>query len=132
MQSLWLCWTLCVLPLAGPGAAVTEEQVLSSLLKQLQLSQAPVLDRVDVEGMAIPTHVSSQYVALLQGSHADRSRGKRFSQNFRGELFLLSLVFRQSRPTIPTLAMWTLCVCVEGFKHVLRTLKARRWYLRLE
>ncbi|XP_052056454.1 left-right determination factor 2 isoform X1 [Apodemus sylvaticus] len=83
MQSLWLCWALWVLPLAGPGVAMTEEQVRSSLLQQLQLSQVPILDRVDVEGMTIPTHVRSQYVALLQGSHADRSRGKRFSQNFR-------------------------------------------------
>lgn len=89
MQSLWLCWVLGVLPLAGHGAAVTEEQVLVRLLQQLKLSQAPILDRVDVEGMAIPAHVRAQYVTLLQRSHADRSRGKRFSQNFRGELFLL-------------------------------------------
>ena len=105
MKSLWLCWALWVLPLAGPGAAMTEEQVLSSLLQQLQLSQAPTLDRADVAEMAIPTHVRSRYVALLQGSHADRSRGKRFSQNFRGELFLLSLVSRQGRLTMPTLVM---------------------------
>ncbi|XP_049998942.1 left-right determination factor 2 [Alexandromys fortis] len=83
MQSLWLCWLLGVLPLAGHGAAVTEEQVLVRLLRQLKLSQAPILDRVDVEGMAIPAHVRAQYVTLLQRSHADRSRGKRFSQNFR-------------------------------------------------
>ncbi|XP_059137029.1 left-right determination factor 2-like isoform X2 [Peromyscus eremicus] len=83
MQSLWLYWVLCVLPLAGRGAAVTEEQVLVRLLQQLQLSQAPVLDRVDVEGLAIPAHVRAQYVALLQRSHGDRARGKRFSQNFR-------------------------------------------------
>lgn len=92
MCSLWLCWVLWVLPLAGRGAAVTEEQVLVRLLQQLQLSQAPVLDRVDVEGMAIPAQVRAQYVALLQRSHVDRARGKRFSQNFRGELFLLALV----------------------------------------
>ncbi|XP_052592632.1 left-right determination factor 2-like isoform X2 [Peromyscus californicus insignis] len=83
MQSLWLCWVLCVLPLAGRGAAVTEEQVLVRLLQHLQLSQAPILDRVDVEGMAIPAHVRAHYVALLQRSHGDRARGKRFSQNFR-------------------------------------------------
>ncbi|XP_005349015.1 left-right determination factor 2 [Microtus ochrogaster] len=83
MQSLWLCWVLGVLPLAGHGVAVTEEQVLVRLLQQLKLSQAPILDRVDVEGMAIPAHVRAQYVTLLQRSHADRSRGKRFSQNFR-------------------------------------------------
>ncbi|XP_028721432.1 left-right determination factor 2 isoform X2 [Peromyscus leucopus] len=83
MRSLWLCWVLWVLPLAGRGAAVTEEQVLVRLLQQLQLSQAPVLDRVDVEGMAIPAQVRAQYVALLQRSHVDRARGKRFSQNFR-------------------------------------------------
>nr|XP_021511237.1 left-right determination factor 2 [Meriones unguiculatus] len=83
MLPLWLCWVLWLLPLAGPGAAVMEEQVLGRLLQQLQLSQAPTLDRVDVEGVAIPNHVRAQYVALLHRSHADRSRGKRFSQNFR-------------------------------------------------
>lgn len=117
MPSLWLSCALWVLPLAGPGAAVTEEQVLSSLLQQLQLSQAPILDRMDVKEMAIPTHVRSQYVALLQGSHVGRSRGKRFSQTFEvSSFFLLSLVSRQGRLTMPTLVMWilSLCVCVEG------------------
>ncbi|XP_027274632.2 left-right determination factor 2 isoform X1 [Cricetulus griseus] len=83
MQSLWLCWVLWALALAGCGAAVTEEQILVKLLQQLQLSRAPVLDNVDVETMAIPAHVRAQYVSLLHRSHGDRSRGKRFSQNFR-------------------------------------------------
>ncbi|XP_012499808.1 PREDICTED: left-right determination factor 2 isoform X1 [Propithecus coquereli] len=83
MCPLWLCWALWVLPLAGPGAAVTEEQLLGSLLQRLHLREAPVLDRANVERLAIPAHVRAQYVALLQRSHGDRSRGKRFSQNFR-------------------------------------------------
>nr|XP_044997755.1 left-right determination factor 1-like isoform X2 [Jaculus jaculus] len=83
MRPLWLCWALWVMPLAGPGAALSGEQVLDSLLKQLQLDQPPVLDGDAAEGLAIPAHVRAQYVALLQHSHADRSRGKRFSQNFR-------------------------------------------------
>ncbi|XP_069340615.1 left-right determination factor 2 isoform X1 [Eulemur rufifrons] len=83
MCPLWLCWALWVLPLAGPGAALSEEQLLGRLLQRLQLREAPVLDRADVEGLAIPAHVRAQYVALLQRSRGDRSRGKRFSQNFR-------------------------------------------------
>ncbi|XP_037593688.1 left-right determination factor 2-like isoform X2 [Cebus imitator] len=83
MRSLWLCWVLWVLPLAGPGAALTGEQLLGSLLRQLQLSEVPVLDRADMEELAIPAHVRAQYVALLQRSHRDRSRGKRFSQRFQ-------------------------------------------------
>uniref|UniRef100_A0A2K5DUM0 TGF-beta family profile domain-containing protein n=1 Tax=Aotus nancymaae TaxID=37293 RepID=A0A2K5DUM0_AOTNA len=83
MQPLWLCWALWVLPLAGPGATLTGEQLLDSLLQQLQLSEPPVLDRADMEELAIPAHVRAQYVALLQRSHRDRSRGKRFSQSFR-------------------------------------------------
>ncbi|CAH6789597.1 left-right determination factor 2 [Phodopus roborovskii] len=109
MQSLWLCWVLWVLPLAGCGAAVTEEQVLTRLLQQLQLSQAPVLDKADVEGMAIPAHVKAQYVSLMHRSHVDRSRGKRFSQNFRevAGRFLLSetskhlLVFGMEQRLLP-------------------------------
>ncbi|XP_053460033.1 left-right determination factor 2 [Nycticebus coucang] len=83
MCPLWLCWALWVLSLAGPGAPLTEEQLLSSLLQQLHLSEVPRLDKVDVGELAIPAHVRAQYVALLQRSHGDRSRGKRFSQNFR-------------------------------------------------
>ncbi|XP_007454531.1 PREDICTED: left-right determination factor 2-like isoform X2 [Lipotes vexillifer] len=83
MRPLWLCWALWALPLAGPGAALTEERVLGSLLRQLRLSEAPVLDEADVERLIIPAHVRAQYVALLQRSHGARSRGKRFSQNFR-------------------------------------------------
>ncbi|KAM6166806.1 left-right determination factor 2-like [Erethizon dorsatum] len=83
MQLVWLCWALWALPLAGPGAALTEDQVLGSLLRQLGLRQAPVLDRADVEGLAVPADVRAEYVALLQRSRGDRSRGKRFSQNFR-------------------------------------------------
>ncbi|KAL2770717.1 left-right determination factor 2 isoform 2 precursor [Daubentonia madagascariensis] len=83
MCPLWLCWALWVLPLAGPGEALSEEQLLGSLLKQLHLSEAPVLDKADMEKLTIPAHVRAQYVALLQRSHGDRSRGKRFSQNFR-------------------------------------------------
>nr|XP_054104046.1 left-right determination factor 1 isoform X1 [Callithrix jacchus] len=83
MQPLWLCWALWVLPLAGPGATLTGEQLLDSLLQQLQLSEAPVLDRADMEELAIPAQVRAQYVALLQRSHRDHSRGKRFSQSFR-------------------------------------------------
>ncbi|XP_068394629.1 left-right determination factor 2 isoform X2 [Eschrichtius robustus] len=83
MRPLWLCWALWALPLAGPGAALTEERVLGSLLRQLRLSEAPVLDEADVERLVIPAHVRAQYVALLQRSHGAHSRGKRFSQNFR-------------------------------------------------
>ncbi|XP_065734791.1 left-right determination factor 2-like isoform X2 [Phocoena phocoena] len=83
MRPLWLCWALWALPLAGPGAALTEERVLGSLLRQLRLSEAPVLDEADVERLIIPAHVRAQYVALLQRSHGARSRGKRFSQSFR-------------------------------------------------
>ncbi|XP_024608913.1 left-right determination factor 2-like [Neophocaena asiaeorientalis asiaeorientalis] len=83
MRPLWLCWVLWALPLAGPGAALTEERVLGSLLRQLRLSEAPVLDEADVERLIIPAHVRAQYVALLQRSHGARSRGKRFSQSFR-------------------------------------------------
>nr|XP_058921833.1 left-right determination factor 2-like isoform X2 [Kogia breviceps] len=83
MRPLWLCWALWALPLAGPGAALSEERVLGSLLRQLRLSEAPVLDEADVERLIIPAHVRAQYVALLQRSHGARSRGKRFSQNFR-------------------------------------------------
>ncbi|XP_059944615.1 left-right determination factor 2-like isoform X2 [Mesoplodon densirostris] len=83
MRPLWLCWTLWALPLTSPGAALTEERVLGSLLRQLRLSEAPVLDEADVERLIIPAHVRAQYVALLQRSHEARSRGKRFSQNFR-------------------------------------------------
>ncbi|XP_003791062.1 left-right determination factor 2-like [Otolemur garnettii] len=85
MCPLWLCWALWMLSLAGPGAALTEEQLLGSLLQQLHLSEVPVLEKVDVGELAIPAHVRAQYVALLQRSHGDRSRGKRFSQNFRGQ-----------------------------------------------
>ncbi|XP_032510327.1 left-right determination factor 2-like isoform X2 [Phocoena sinus] len=83
MRPLWLCWALWALPLAGPGAALTEERVLGSLLRQLRLSEAPVLDEADVERLIIPAHVRAQYVTLLQRSHGARSRGKRFSQSFR-------------------------------------------------
>nr|XP_044997529.1 left-right determination factor 1 isoform X2 [Jaculus jaculus] len=83
MRPLWLCWALWAMPLASPEAALSGEQVLDSLLKQLQLDQPPVLDGDAAEGLAIPAHVRAQYVALLQHSHADHSRGKRFSQNFR-------------------------------------------------
>ncbi|XP_055090300.1 left-right determination factor 2 isoform X2 [Symphalangus syndactylus] len=83
MRPLWLCWALWVLPLASLGAALTGEQLLGSLLRQLQLSEVPVLDRADMEKLVIPDHVRAQYVALLRRSHGDRSRGKRFSQSFR-------------------------------------------------
>ncbi|XP_020027113.2 left-right determination factor 2-like [Castor canadensis] len=83
MRPLWLCWALWVLPLACPGVALTEERVLGSLLQQLHLRQAPVLDRTDVEGLTIPAHLRARYVALLQRSHGDRPRRKRFSQNFQ-------------------------------------------------
>lgn len=83
MRSLWLCWVLWALPLPSPGAAMTEEQILGSLLQQLQLSEVPVLDKSDVEELVTPAHVRAQYVALLKRGHGARSRGKRFSQNFR-------------------------------------------------
>lgn len=85
MRSLWLCWALWALPLPGPGAALSGEHILSTLLRQLQLREAPVLDAGDVEELVTPAHVVAQYVALLQRSHGVRSRGKRFSQRFRGE-----------------------------------------------
>uniref|UniRef100_A0A8D2JEG4 TGF-beta family profile domain-containing protein n=1 Tax=Sciurus vulgaris TaxID=55149 RepID=A0A8D2JEG4_SCIVU len=103
MWPLWLCWALWVLPLVGPGEALTEEQVLDSLLQQLQLSQAPTLDRADVEGLAMPPDVQDQYVSLLQRSHGDRSRGKRFSQSFRevaGKFLVSEAALRkQERPS---------------------------------
>ncbi|XP_037367369.1 left-right determination factor 2-like isoform X2 [Talpa occidentalis] len=83
MRPLWLCWALWVLPLAGPGAALTEEQILGSLLQQLHLSEVPILDKADMDKMVTPAHVRAQYVALLQRSHGAHSRGKRFSQRFR-------------------------------------------------
>nr|XP_054357998.1 left-right determination factor 1-like isoform X2 [Pongo pygmaeus] len=83
MRPLWLCWALWVLRLAGSGAALTGEQLLGSLLQQLQLREVPALDRAYMEELVIPTHVRAQYVALLRRSHGDRSRGKRFSQSFR-------------------------------------------------
>lgn len=85
MRSLWLCWALWALPLTHPGAAMTEEQILGSLLQQLHLREVPVLGKGDVEELVIPAHVRAQYVALLKRSHGAPSRGKRFSQNFRGE-----------------------------------------------
>ncbi|XP_048213523.1 left-right determination factor 2-like isoform X2 [Perognathus longimembris pacificus] len=83
MWPLWLCWALRGLLLASPGAALTERQVLGSLLQQLGLRRAPALGRAEVAGLAIPAPVRAQYVALLRQSHGDRSRGKRFSQHFR-------------------------------------------------
>ena len=85
MQPLWLCWALWVLPLASPGVALMEEWILDSLLQQLHLSKVPIVDKATMEGLVIPAHVRTQYVALLQRGHGARSRGKRFSQNFRGE-----------------------------------------------
>ncbi|XP_055003458.1 left-right determination factor 1-like isoform X2 [Sorex araneus] len=79
---LWgLCWALWAL--ASPGAPLTGEQILGSLLQQLHLSEVPVLDQAEVERLVTPAHVRAQYVALLQGSHQAHSRGKRFSQHFR-------------------------------------------------
>ncbi|XP_068842451.1 left-right determination factor 2-like isoform X2 [Capricornis sumatraensis] len=83
MRPLWLCWALWALPLASSGAALTEERILDSLLQQLHLSEVPIVDKAAVEGLVIPAHVRAQYVALLQRGHGARSRGKRFSQNFR-------------------------------------------------
>ncbi|XP_077636045.1 left-right determination factor 1-like [Crocuta crocuta] len=83
MGPLWLCWVLWALPLLGPGAALTGEQVLESLLRQLGLSEAPVPAQRDAEEPATPAHVRAQYVALLRRSHGARSRGKRFSQRVR-------------------------------------------------
>ncbi|XP_077024693.1 left-right determination factor 2 [Tamandua tetradactyla] len=83
MRPLWLCWALWALPMAGPGSALTEEQVLGRLLQQLQLSSAPVVARAEAEELVIPAQVRAQYVALLQRSHGVHSRGKRFSQKFR-------------------------------------------------
>ncbi|KAF3823953.1 left-right determination factor 1-like [Mirounga leonina] len=83
MRPLWLCWALWALPFPGPGAALSGEQIRGSLLRQLHLSQVPVLDGGDGDGLVTPAHVTAQYVALLQRSHGARSRGKRFSQKFR-------------------------------------------------
>jgi left-right determination factor len=103
MRPLWLCWALWVLPLACPGVALTEERVLGSLLQQLHLRQAPVLDRTDVEGLTIPAHLRARYVALLQRSHGDRPRRKRFSQNFQGEPSSVPCPFWQCQGAI---ALW--------------------------
>ncbi|XP_027967778.1 left-right determination factor 2-like isoform X2 [Eumetopias jubatus] len=83
MWPLWLCWALWALPLPGPGATLSGEQIRGSLLQQLHLSQMPVLDEGDAERLVTPAHVKAQYVALLQRSHSARSRGKTFSQKFR-------------------------------------------------
>ncbi|KAM4813701.1 left-right determination factor 2-like isoform X1 [Urocitellus parryii] len=83
MWSPWLCLALWVMSLVGPGEALTEEQVLDSLLQQLQLSEAPTMDRADVEELTMPPEVQAQYVSLMQRSHGDRSREKRFSPSFR-------------------------------------------------
>ncbi|XP_032955727.1 left-right determination factor 2-like [Rhinolophus ferrumequinum] len=109
MRSLWLCWALWALPLTHPGAAMTEEQILGSLLQQLHLREVPVLDKGDVEELVIPAPVRAQYVALLKRSHGAPSRGKRFSQNFRevAGRFLVSeasthlLVFRMEQRLPP-------------------------------
>uniref|UniRef100_A0A452SX68 TGF-beta family profile domain-containing protein n=1 Tax=Ursus americanus TaxID=9643 RepID=A0A452SX68_URSAM len=83
MRPLWLCWALWALPLPGPGATLSGEQIRGRLLRQLHLSEVPVLDEGDVGELVTPAHVMAQYVALLQRSHGVRSRGKRFSQEFR-------------------------------------------------
>ncbi|KAI5179919.1 Left-Right Determination Factor 1 [Manis pentadactyla] len=83
MRPLWLCWALWVLPPAGPGVALTGEQILGSLLQQLHLREVPTLDKANVEELDTPGHVRAQYVSLLQRGHGARSRGKRFSQNFQ-------------------------------------------------
>ncbi|XP_077880804.1 left-right determination factor 2 [Ictidomys tridecemlineatus] len=83
MWSPWLCLALWVMLLVGPGEPLTEEQVLDSLLQQLQLSEAPTMDRADVEELTMPPDVQAQYVSLMQRSHGDRSREKRFSPSFR-------------------------------------------------
>nr|XP_025859053.1 left-right determination factor 2 [Vulpes vulpes] len=83
MTPVWLCWALWALPLTGPGAALSGERILGGLLRQLHLSQVPVLDEGDVEALVTPAHVTAQYVALLRRSHGAHSRGKRFSQRFR-------------------------------------------------
>lgn len=88
MRPLWLCWALWALPLPGPGATLSGEQIRGRLLRQLHLSEVPVLDEGDVGELVTPAHVMAQYVALLQRSHGVRSRGKRFSQEFRGEASL--------------------------------------------
>ncbi|XP_069879246.1 left-right determination factor 2-like [Dipodomys merriami] len=80
MQLLWALWALS---LAGPSTGLTGEQVLHSLLEQLQLSQAPVLPGAGAQGAAIPAPMRAQYVALLHRSHGGRSREKRFSQSFQ-------------------------------------------------
>lgn len=90
MTPVWLCWALWALPLTGPGAAMSGERILGGLLRQLHLSQVPVLDEGDVEALVTPAHVTAQYVALLRRSHGAHSRGKRFSQRFRGETCLLA------------------------------------------
>lgn len=84
---LWgFCWALWAM--ASPGSPLTGEQILGSLLQQLHLSEVPILDQADVEQLVTPAHVRAQYVALLRDSHQAHSRGKRFSQHFRGEVAL--------------------------------------------
>ncbi|XP_026261563.1 left-right determination factor 2-like isoform X2 [Urocitellus parryii] len=103
MWSPWLCLALWVMSLVGPGEALTEEQVLDSLLQQLQLSEAPTMDRADVEELTMPPEVQAQYVSLMQRSHGDRSREKRFSPSFREMVgkFLVSeaSTHKQERPS---------------------------------
>uniref|UniRef100_A0A673T0S4 TGF-beta family profile domain-containing protein n=1 Tax=Suricata suricatta TaxID=37032 RepID=A0A673T0S4_SURSU len=101
MRPLWLCWALWALPLPGPGATLTGEQVLASLLQQLGLREAPILDQRDAEEVATSAHVRAQYVALLQRSHGARSRGKRFSQRVRevaGRLLASEAALRRLSP----------------------------------
>ncbi|KAF6073385.1 left-right determination factor 2 [Phyllostomus discolor] len=109
MRSLWLCWVLWVLPLAGPGVAMTEERILSSLLQQLHLQEVPVLDESDTKELVTPAHVRAQYVALLRRSHGAPSRGKRFSQNFRevAGRFLVSEASTRLLEPVPESALRT-------------------------
>nr|XP_054364460.1 left-right determination factor 1-like [Mirounga angustirostris] len=106
MRPLWLCWALWALPFPGPGAALSGEQIRGSLLRQLHLSQVPVLDGGDGDRLVTPAHVTAQYVALLQRSHGARSRGKRFSQKFRVP-FAQRRLQQLSRPRQPLLLQVT-------------------------
>uniref|UniRef100_A0A8C7B856 TGF-beta family profile domain-containing protein n=1 Tax=Neovison vison TaxID=452646 RepID=A0A8C7B856_NEOVI len=71
----WLSWASAVAMLGAVGPALSGEHILSILLRQLQLQEAPILDTGDVEELVTPAHVMAQYVALLQRSHGVRSRG---------------------------------------------------------
>uniref|UniRef100_A0A4X2LB65 TGF-beta family profile domain-containing protein n=1 Tax=Vombatus ursinus TaxID=29139 RepID=A0A4X2LB65_VOMUR len=76
-----LTWAMWALLLASIRAMHMEEKFQESLLRQLQLSEIPVLEKADVEHLVIPDHVRTKYVSLMKRSAEEPSpRGKRHSR----------------------------------------------------